>query len=589
MDGTNIGAAVEKAEGSFNGKEDNKPNRTIVLLTDGIPNLHEQSIELYEGDENIEKYFKDVAQKTREDLIKIKQKGVDIITVIASEGLDADEEKIKKEIFNEFTCYDVDDSEIAQVFEKLKNESIKIKDVESIKTFDKNWSVGEDANRRNQVDKQYQRFRNAQIGENTTTTYSQMFTIIPQLKGMTADENIVQNILKKNYEEFTNQDVKPFTENNYMTVTSKEYEFRKYQLTEDDDNYYVNGTAYPKENYEVTVTEENYVQQNLVLVERERVLNTIEKKITGLKLTLQDGTVLYDFISDNAKKTRECMNNKTKAQIEDISNFPGIMLLQTDKDIIHGATLQIEYTLVFKNASEGVNTTEFTILDYYDKSFQYNPNMALLSENGRNSDYQWKIVTGKELKDNQYIATTNQTIEDDTEYLVAEYNEKSNTPVTTPVGSNGERYIKLALSQTLTPEMIQKDYETFNQAEIVSYSNTKNRRSNYYEYMAHLSSYIKDASEGKTSQRSTYMSSLNSYLSDKQTTLKTNTISTTRDLIYAVYKNLSNDYDNFIKNHYSQLVVCDLPGNYEIDSLHRDELDSTYSISTVITPPTGEK
>ena len=620
---TNIGAVLQKAKSAF---LSNESAHTIILLTDGVPSTHnKRTVQLYQGytAKEYQDYMKNIADCTKQDLDTIAKSEKDdeesgkarLITVIASDDLEKSDiksridtaayDRIFEKVMN--TTYRINDKE--ETINKILKENvfmyIDIVDKEITNYNGKTWEVGENSERRAEIDAQYNVFNNQQKLTGNTT-YSQMFYIIDRLKGnVTEDSKLVNDVLQKPYDDFVQDETKNFAKKNDMVLeTVGPYNFVKYTtrfetITEGkgeeakEVEYCIvsDGVKEEKYNtydYKVTVEQDVFSAQNLVLIERERVLNHLEKRISGVKLMLSDGTVLVNRVAENAENTRDNMQNREIANIRDVSNFPGKMLLQLDREIIHGATLQIEYTLVVKNESnEKVKTTSFSVIDYYDKSFNFNPEAGLLSEDGKNSDYGWRIITGDELKEQGYLSENN-PIESEKEYIFAEYNTNTQSLVTMPIGSSGERYVKLVLSQTLTPEMMQQDYKTFNQAEIISYSNDLNRRSNYLEPIAHLNSYIEDAYDGIKSKRFMEQSELINFINKNKATLEFSTLDSTKDLLYAIYKKLPNNYNDFIKSFYAtNLLVHDTPGNYEVDSLWRDELDVALSIPLSITPPTG--
>lgn len=67
------------------------------------------------------------------------------------------------------------------------------------------------------------------------------------------------------------------------------------------------------------------------------------------------------------------------------------IIIQIDSEIMHGATLYIEYIISVTCAFDATN---ITISDYPDSSLKYNKNQRLLTENKKNSDYNWTYTNG---------------------------------------------------------------------------------------------------------------------------------------------------------------------------------------------------
>lgn len=64
------------------------------------------------------------------------------------------------------------------------------------------------------------------------------------------------------------------------------------------------------------------------------------------------------------------------------------IVFQADEEILHGATLRIEYVMSIITA---FNANHIKITDYYSDEFTFNSNESLLTESGTNNNYGWKI------------------------------------------------------------------------------------------------------------------------------------------------------------------------------------------------------
>lgn len=83
----------------------------------------------------------------------------------------------------------------------------------------------------------------------------------------------------------------------------------------------------------------------------------------------------------------------TKLDLNNAGIIPGgdNIILQVDSEIMHGATLYIEYIISVTCAFDATN---ITISDYPDSSLKFNKNQMLLTENKKNSDYGWTYNSG---------------------------------------------------------------------------------------------------------------------------------------------------------------------------------------------------
>lgn len=127
--------------------------------------------------------------------------------------------------------------------------------------------------------------------------------------------------------------------------------------------------------------------------------------------------VIYNKIIEISEPTVELDVNE---------DYVGIMgnqiIMQMDPEILHGATLYIEYII---STTTAFDTNKITITDIPDKVFQFDENQKLLSENKTNRDYGWKYQDGK---------------------VFIEYQGNTNA------GSEFKK--KIVLSTVLTPEML---------------------------------------------------------------------------------------------------------------------------------------
>lgn len=67
------------------------------------------------------------------------------------------------------------------------------------------------------------------------------------------------------------------------------------------------------------------------------------------------------------------------------------IILQVDSEILHGATLSVEYVISITNAFDAKN---IVIKDFPENSLQYSSSQKLLTENKTNADYGWSYQDG---------------------------------------------------------------------------------------------------------------------------------------------------------------------------------------------------
>lgn len=98
------------------------------------------------------------------------------------------------------------------------------------------------------------------------------------------------------------------------------------------------------------------------IVERARQEIDINKRVSGFKVTLANGQVVADVtIDENGNMTGEKDHVTYMGPSETTIPKNGFIKLELDNELIQGATLQVEYTIVVKNNSE----LDYNTKDYY--------------------------------------------------------------------------------------------------------------------------------------------------------------------------------------------------------------------------------
>lgn len=289
-----------------------------------------------------------------------------------------------------------------------------------------------------------------------------------------------------------------FIKNTYMTaetgIIAVEFEYDRIET--DSDN---NG---------------NYVLANIDfgLVERPKAQLEIDKSVANVKVTLANGSILFDInkaannaiwkdheeynIDENKKDNmyndyyKKNHRYEYRTEVDKIVSRTdrGLIQLTMDEELMHGATIQITYTVKITNVGEidyvdGVNknfyyqgnttgttvvtTTANQVVDYVQNNLQFD------ASNKVNSEGKWSVITADNL-----------TSEDLVNSRLQESLTKFNTIIQTD--SFGEQLEPsqeiaktLILSQLITPENKEDDLTYSNMVEIVKTSNDVGRRMAY--------------------------------------------------------------------------------------------------------------
>ena len=177
--------------------------------------------------------------------------------------------------------------------------------------------------------------------------------------------------------------------------------------------------------------------QDFGMTERARQDYEVNKRISNIKITLENGQLLisgnpYKPVPDlvtNLKETWNNLENGSEQTLPYTKALPGQVNIEIDNEILQGAQLDIEYIISIKNESEidykymenqnyyyygdsaNIEKTETAIkkvVDYMDDSLIYNE--------AKNTDYNWQKTTADDLKnwkDSDSSDITKKLISDD--------------------------------------------------------------------------------------------------------------------------------------------------------------------------------
>lgn len=250
---------------------------------------------------------------------------------------------------------------------------------------------------------------------------------------------------------------------------------------------------------------------NLGLEERPKAQLSINKEVTNIKLTLADGSTLFDA----TQKATNVLWRKHKAHefkyynedlmlkddpmiaIRDYDAQYGLIQMSMDEELMHGATIKISYKVTVTNKGE---------VDYKDNMFYYtgivsNPRTVVKTKADQVIDYVANNLQFYAIDNNSWSVIEEQTLlasQEETKTLInnklANEVKKYNTIITTNENSNiaktelvPEKYDKtkasvsddLVLTQLITSENKTDDLTYRNVVEIVKTSNDVGRRMAY--------------------------------------------------------------------------------------------------------------
>ena len=243
---------------------------------------------------------------------------------------------------------------------------------------------------------------------------------------------------------------------------------------------------------------------DLGLEERPKAQLAIDKEVSNVKLTLEDGSILFD-----AKNTASnvlwrdhkaysvgykgnFMDEEKFGSIQNIrsknaSKF-GLIQLSMDEELMHGATIEITYQVSVSNVGE---------VDYKDNLFYYTGNKSanakiVTTKANQVIDYvannlqfnvsnnkDWKVIEKDEIKSQGLVnAKLDSKVEKFNTIIVTESLSKDLVPELADK-NNSSVSVPLVLTQLITSENDTDDLTYRNLVEIVKTSNTVGRRMEY--------------------------------------------------------------------------------------------------------------
>lgn len=242
---------------------------------------------------------------------------------------------------------------------------------------------------------------------------------------------------------------------------------------------------------------------NLGLEERPKAELSINKEVTNVRLTLADGSTLFDATQratnvlwrDHKPYEFKYENNKLTSEnpiqkIRDYDAQYGLIQLNMDEELMHGATIKISYKVTVSNKGE---------VDYKENSFYYTGNVAdkntiVKTEPNQLVDYvannlqfyaidneAWRVIPQEELLNGLVNMTlANDTAKYNTVITTTEKSNIANSKLVPEIYGEGQSSASddLVLTQLITSENETDDLTYRNIIEIVRTSNDVGRRNN---------------------------------------------------------------------------------------------------------------
>ena len=250
----------------------------------------------------------------------------------------------------------------------------------------------------------------------------------------------------------------------------------------------------------------SYKIQNvdLGLEERPKAQLAIDKEVTNVKLTLADGSILFDAkntASNVLWRDHKAYSVGYKGNFMDEDKFGsiqnirsknaskfGLVQLSMDEELMHGATIEITYQVSVSNVGEVdykdnlfyytgnksanakiVTTKANEVIDYVANNLQFNVS--------NNKD--WKVIEKDEIKSQGLVnAKLDNKVEKFNTIIVTESLNKDLVPELADE-NNSSVSVPLVLTQLITSENDSDDLTYRNLVEIVKTSNTVGRRMEY--------------------------------------------------------------------------------------------------------------
>ena len=285
------------------------------------------------------------------------------------------------------------------------------------------------------------------------TTQNYKSTIITNDKFKQAVQNRseywYQDATLENYSSALDDWTKRTEINNHLKVNTYTVK-NDYDNNKDDEKYHymvakTGKMTFPIEDKKNQTTNYDYVEPSRTynikfgIIERPRQSLEVNKEISYIKLTLQNGTVL---VEGDPRTT--AMNYVTYPE-------KGMLKIEMDNNLVQGSTLQVEYTISVKNKSEADYNTEsyykYGTYNNTDKSVSLIVNSIVdYMDDGLTTEYtasssDWKLKNGANIK-NSLSSKAYDVIKNRKNILLNEWNKE--------IRQNETQYLKVEASKIVS-------------------------------------------------------------------------------------------------------------------------------------------
>lgn len=432
---TNIVEALDKAKNSFyidtNDKDyANHSNRYLAILSDGIP-TSDGNTEVYYSDNDSEVYNKlsIIGNSTKNKIEELKADGIKVMSLLLKTG-NNEEEQFAQEIFKDSTMLKStqDGQEMIKAITK-DLQSYITNTTESGDFLDGSDAIVglEDANRRKEVDSKYETF----YYKNTIP-----FNLINNYTGSEIDKSTAKEL----------------SQNTYMVVKCGTYTISKAPNPDTEYEYDEDGNI-----KKITYHKEESAKQYVTLAQRPALSLVTKVTATGLKIELADGQILP-------------VDTKQVGETQPILKY-------MDEEIVHGATIQVEYTISVKNNSN-VQCNYLEMLNHIPNSYVYGNDTRLITEEGTNAKYNWTTRSLEELYNYGYVSEYTLATYLNSETIVSTWDNAGQGANGFYIPPGGEKIIKLVVSKVVGDLENAAPYSD-NVCEVLVYKNNSNRRMAY--------------------------------------------------------------------------------------------------------------
>ena len=450
--GTNLKSALQKAEDSFLSDE----NKNIIIISDGVPTTDGNTV-AYSDDSDavILQKLNIIKGTTRAKLRELRDHNV-TTRAIYIDTPDAEEKSFIETMFKgepgdtdnnyvtDFLPIEDGGNFVLEIEEHLPQEIISTSEERTYSSTTRIENGVENAARRAQVDEY---FKKTNVDGTQTSFYYDNGIKAKQF------EQIETSYV------FDNTLARELSNNTYMIVDGGTYVIDGSggnSITRWQEE--VPGSDPVRYRWHTIIHVDCwYNDRDVILGKRQSFHMKTDCTITGLKIVLADGQVL-------AETTRNVGSINT-------------ILQSVDDEVIYGATVEIEYTIRVSNNSS-LQCNHLDIISYLPKGFKLDRETELITDNERNSDYNWNsysmdALSAAGLITSGYPESTYEKYKDRTA-VVSSWDNDANRDGADDgdssfyIGPNGSRDIKIGIT-TLASNMTELSIDYDIAAEILGY------------------------------------------------------------------------------------------------------------------------